>query len=70
MPEFWYSALDEAGVVQEGHMSAANENALADQLRAAGAFLIKTEVRDGSGVSASGRPTTGTPGPPRRGPRP
>ena len=46
MPEYWYSALSDSGTVQEGHMNAPNENALADQLRAAGAFLIKTEVRD------------------------
>ena len=45
MPEFWYSALTESGAVREGSMSAPNENALADQLRAAGAFLIKTEIR-------------------------
>ena len=46
MPEYWYSALSDSGSVHEGHMSAPNENALADQLRAAGAFLIKTELRD------------------------
>lgn len=45
MPEFWYSALTESGAVREGNMSAPNENALADQLRAAGAFLIRTEIR-------------------------
>src|SRR5881394_387463 len=53
MPEYRYSALDGSGVVQEGRMSAPNENALADQLRAAGSFLIKTEVTDGS--TAGGR---------------
>ena len=47
MPEYRYSALDGAGIVQEGRMSAPNENALADQLRAAGSFLIRTEVSDG-----------------------
>lgn len=51
MPEYWYSALTGAGVVTEGQMSAANENALADQLRATGSFLIKTEVRDGAGAA-------------------
>ena len=45
MPEYWYSALDPAGAVTEGRMTAASENALADQLRATGAFLIKTEIR-------------------------
>src|SRR4051812_28554771 len=54
MPEYWYSALTDAGAVTEGQMSAANENALADQLRATGSFLIKTEVRDAGG--AAGRP--------------
>jgi type IV pilus assembly protein PilC len=61
MPEYWYSALSDTGAVQEGRMTAPNENALADQLRAAGAFLIKTEVRDGAGVTA-GRPATLTDG--------
>jgi type II secretory pathway component PulF len=57
MPEYWYSALTSAGAVQEGRMTAANENALADQLRAAGSFLIKTEVRDGIAASAGPRAT-------------
>jgi type IV pilus assembly protein PilC len=60
MPEFWYSALTEAGVVQEGRMPAPNENALADQLRAAGAFLIRAEVRDQA--PNGGRPGTLTDG--------
>lgn len=60
MPEFWYSALSNAGVVQEGQMSAPNEDALADQLRATGAFLIRTEIRDTAG--AGGRPGTLTDG--------
>ena len=30
MPEYWYSALDPAGTVTEGRMTAASENALAD----------------------------------------
>ncbi|HET9426196.1 MAG TPA: type II secretion system F family protein [Gemmatimonadaceae bacterium] len=60
MPEFWYSALTDAGVVQEGRMSAPNENALADQLRAAGAFLIRTEVRDRA--ATAGRPAVLTDG--------
>src|ERR1043166_4140505 len=45
MPEFWYSALAEDGSVQEGWMSAPNEEALEDQLRRRGAFLIRTEAR-------------------------
>jgi type IV pilus assembly protein PilC len=56
MPEFWYTALTDGGVVQEGRMMASNENALADQLRQAGSFLIKTEVRDkGLAVTATSR---------------
>jgi type II secretory pathway component PulF len=51
MPEYWYSALTNAGVVQEGSMSAPSENALAEQLRAAGSFLIRTEVRDSAAAS-------------------
>ena len=54
MPEYWYSALTNNGAVQEGRMSAANENALAEQLRAAGSFLIKTEIR-GSPTAAAAR---------------
>ena len=60
MPEYRYSALDGSGVVQEGRMNAPNENALADQLRAAGAFLIKTEITEG--VATGGRPGTLTDG--------
>jgi type IV pilus assembly protein PilC len=55
MPEFWYSALTDTGAVQEGQMNAANENALAEQLRAAGAFLLKTEVRDAAPGGAKAR---------------
>ena len=55
MPEFWYSALTDGGAVQEGWMSAPNENVLADQLRAAGSFLIRTEIRDKAG-QVSNRP--------------
>src|SRR3954468_11096413 len=62
MPEFWYTALTDGGVVQEGRMSASNENALADQLRQAGSFLIKTEVRDKASQGAVGRPTKLTDG--------
>jgi type II secretory pathway component PulF len=51
MPEYWYSALTNAGVVQEGSMTAPSENALAEQLRAAGSFLIRTEVRDSAAAS-------------------
>jgi type IV pilus assembly protein PilC len=54
MPEYWYSALTSAGTVQEGELTARDENALAEQLRAAGAFLIDTRVRGGS--AAAGRP--------------
>lgn len=50
MPEFWYSALTSAGAVQEGQANAQDEVALAEQLRAAGAFLIRTELRDGPQV--------------------
>jgi type II secretory pathway component PulF len=50
VPDFWYSALTDAGAVQEGVMTAPNEHALADQLRAAGAFLIRTEIRDKPGA--------------------
>jgi type IV pilus assembly protein PilC len=60
MPEYWYSALNDTGAVQEGRMNAPNENALADQLRAAGAFLIKTEVRDKSTVGRRAVATDGT----------
>jgi type IV pilus assembly protein PilC len=45
MPEFWYSALTDAGTVQEGWMTAASETALADRLREAGSFLVRTELR-------------------------
>lgn len=45
MPEFWYSALTNAGAVQEGWMTAPDEHVLADQLRSAGSFLIRTEIR-------------------------
>src|SRR5687768_3811751 len=62
MPEFWYSALTDAGVVQEGRMNAPNENALADQLRAAGSFLIKTEVRDAARGGGTGKSATLTDG--------
>src|SRR4051812_20020998 len=62
MPEFWYSALTDSGAVQEGRMTAANENALADQLRAAGSFLIKTEIRGKGLVAARGKPETLTDG--------
>jgi type II secretory pathway component PulF len=47
MPEYWYSALTTTGAVQEGRMNAPSENALAEQLRAAGSFLIKTELHAG-----------------------
>ena len=46
MPEFWYSALTDAGAVQEGFLNAPNETALEDQLRDKGSFLIRTEVRE------------------------
>lgn len=60
MPEFWYSALTDGGVVTEGRMNAPNENAVAEQLRAGGAFLIKTEIR--GATTAAGRPATLTDG--------
>ena len=54
MPEYRYSALTSAGAIQEGQLSARDENALAEQLRAAGSFLINTQVL---GVAATaGRP--------------
>src|SRR5690348_7268141 len=53
MPEYWYSALTNAGTVQEGQLTARDEIALAEQLRAAGAFLIETRVKGGA---ISGRP--------------
>jgi type IV pilus assembly protein PilC len=61
VPEFWYSALTDAGVVQEGWMTAPDENVLADQLRAAGSFLIRTEARGKAGhdVGKSGILTDG-----------
>jgi type II secretory pathway component PulF len=60
VPEFWYSALTSAGTVQEGSMNAPDENVLADQLRAAGSFLIRTEVRGQIAQKAkSGRLTDG-----------
>src|SRR4051812_20342841 len=48
MPEFWYSALTNGGVVKEGMMTASSEHALADELRAGGSFLIRTEIREGA----------------------
>jgi type II secretory pathway component PulF len=60
MPEFWYSALTDGGVVVEGQMSATDENELADLLRTTGAFLIKTEVRKTAG--SAGRPAVLTDG--------
>lgn len=46
MPDFWYSALTDGGVVQEGFLTASDETALEDQLRDKGAFLIRTELRE------------------------
>jgi type IV pilus assembly protein PilC len=51
VPDFWYSALTDEGAVEEGWMTAPNENVVADQLRANGAFLIRTEQRSKSGHS-------------------
>jgi type IV pilus assembly protein PilC len=61
VPEFWYSALTGAGVVQEGWMNAPDEDVLADQLRAAGSFLIRTEIRAKNGHQL-GKPSTLTDG--------
>lgn len=61
MPEFWYSALTGAGAVQEGWMNAPDEDVLADQLRAAGSFLIRTEIRAKNGHQL-GKPSTLTDG--------
>jgi type IV pilus assembly protein PilC len=52
VPEFWYSALTDGGAIQEGWMTAPDENVLADQLRAAGSFLIRTEARSKAGHDA------------------
>ena len=60
MPEFWYSALTDGGVVVEGQMSATDENEVADLLRTTGAFLIKTELR--KTAAGAGRPATLTDG--------
>jgi type IV pilus assembly protein PilC len=46
VPDFWYSALTDNGAVQEGLLAAPSEAALEEQLRARGAFLIRTEVRE------------------------
>ncbi|HXT18169.1 MAG TPA: type II secretion system F family protein [Gemmatimonadaceae bacterium] len=46
MPDFWYSALTDAGVVREGVLFAPDETTLENQLREKGAFLIRTEVRE------------------------
>jgi type IV pilus assembly protein PilC len=62
VPEFWYSALTDAGAVQEGVLTAPNETALEDQLRQVGAYLIRTELREsrtGSGAGAARKPTDG-----------
>lgn len=59
MPDFWYSALTESGTVQEGYLSAPDEGALEDQLRRAGSFLIRVELRDRS-LSATRVLTDGT----------
>lgn len=61
MPEFWYSALTGAGAVQEGWMNAPDEDVLADQLRAAGSFLIRTEIR-AKNSHQLGKPSTLTDG--------
>jgi type IV pilus assembly protein PilC len=61
VPEFWYSALTGAGAVQEGWMNAPDEDVLADQLRAAGSFLIRTEIRAKNGHQL-GKPSTLTDG--------
>jgi type II secretory pathway component PulF len=61
VPEFWYSALTPAGAVQEGWMTAPDEHVVADQLRAAGSFLIRTEIRSKNGQQP-GKPSTLTDG--------
>jgi type IV pilus assembly protein PilC len=61
VPEFWYSALTPAGAVQEGWMTAPDEHVVADQLRAAGSFLIRTEIRAKNGQHP-GKPSTLTDG--------
>ena len=61
MPEFWYSALTPAGAVQEGWLTAPDEHGVADQLRAAGSFLIRTEIRAKNGQQV-GRSSTLTDG--------
>jgi type IV pilus assembly protein PilC len=59
MPEYWYSALTDTGTVQEGTMTATDESVLADQLRAKGSFLIKTELRSNVPGGRSNRLTDG-----------
>jgi type IV pilus assembly protein PilC len=46
VPDFWYSALTDAGAVQEGWLTAPNETAVEERLRETGAFLIRTELRE------------------------
>lgn len=45
MPDYWYSALNGSGAVEEGWMSAPSEIVVEEQLRRQGAFLIKAEAR-------------------------
>jgi type IV pilus assembly protein PilC len=45
VPDFWFSALTDAGEVQEGFMQAPTEAILEDQLRERGVFLIRSEER-------------------------
>ena len=45
MPDYWYTALTESGVVEEGWMSAPDEDDVYYRLRTAGAHLVRAEVR-------------------------
>lgn len=46
MPDFWYKALTGSGAVQEGWISAPDEQEVEEELRRQGAYLIQTEQRD------------------------
>lgn len=45
MPDYWYTALTGSGVVEEGWMSAPDEDGVDERLRSAGAHLVRAELR-------------------------
>lgn len=45
MPEYWYTALTESGVLEEGWMTAPDEEGVDERLRSAGAHLVRAEQR-------------------------